>query len=138
MASLWKRSASPYWVCCFTGADGQRLKKSTKQRNKSKANSICVDWERAADQARNKALTDAQARKVVSEMVERVTGEPLQFYTTEEWLLNWLDDKSKSKSEGTFLRYQHTINEFLAHIGQKAKTNVAYLKSRDIQTFRDE
>ena len=84
MASLWKRN-SPYWVCCFTSGDGQRLKKSTKQRNRQKALSVCIDWERAAQQARQKTLIETQARKVVSDIVERATGEPLVFHTAEDW-----------------------------------------------------
>src|ERR1700730_15240027 len=112
MPSLWKRSNSPYWVCCFTSSDGQRLKKSTKQRNKQKAMSVCIDWERAARQARQSALTEIQARKVISDIVERATGEPMIFHTAEEWLLNWLEDKSKSKAAGTFLKYQLTVKTF--------------------------
>ena len=137
MASLWKRTASPYWVCCFSGPDGRRLKKSTKQKDRRKALSICIDWERAAEQARVHALTETQARRVVSEMVERTTGEPVQFYTAEEWLRGWLDDKSKSKATATFVRYRHTVEAFLSHLEAKAKANLAHLKSRDVQTFRD-
>ena len=37
MPSLWKRDNSPYWVCCYTSADGQRLKKSTKQTDRKRA-----------------------------------------------------------------------------------------------------
>jgi hypothetical protein len=71
MASVWKRLNSPYWVGCFTSGDGQRLKKSTKQTNRQKALSVCIDWERTARQAREKTLTETQARKVVSDIVKR-------------------------------------------------------------------
>src|SRR4051794_4427828 len=106
MASVWKRSNSPYWVGCFTSGDGQRVKKSTKQTNRQKAVSVCLEWEHAAKQARQNTLTETQARKVVSDIYERATGEPVVFHTSEEWLLNWLADKRKSKAEGTFHKYE--------------------------------
>src|ERR1700719_1812530 len=115
MASLWKRLNSPYWVCCFTSGDGQRLKKSTKQTNRQKALSVCVDWERTAHQARQKTITEPQARRVVSDIVERATGEPVVFHSSEEWLLNWLADKKKTKAPSTFVSYEHTVREFLKH-----------------------
>ena len=42
MPSLWKRDKSPYWVCCYTSADGQRLKKSTKQTDRKRAWEVCL------------------------------------------------------------------------------------------------
>jgi len=137
MASLWKRSNSPYWVACFTSGDGKRLKKSTKQRDRRKALSISIDWERVAEQARQKTLTETQARRVVSDIVERATGEPVLFHTSEEWFLTWLADKKKSKARGTFLKYEFTILAFLEHLGSKAKRSLACITPKDIQTFRD-
>lgn len=44
MSSLVKDSKNrpPYWVCCYTAPNGRRLKKSTKQTDKSKAWQVCL------------------------------------------------------------------------------------------------
>ena len=89
MASLWKQLRSPYWFACFTAPDGRRVKKSTKQTDRKKAMTICLEWSRAAELARQGSLTEAQARKVVSEIVERAGGQSLDFQSAEDWLRTW-------------------------------------------------
>src|SRR5262249_11894870 len=65
------------------------------------------------------------------------TGEPLKFYTADEWLTQWLEGKHKAKAGGTYLKYKHTIESFLASIGAKAKKNLNQITPREIQRFRD-
>ncbi|MGI8821443.1 MAG: site-specific integrase [Chthoniobacterales bacterium] len=61
----------------------------------------------------------------------------MRFYTAEEWLRNWLKGKAVAKSEGTFLKYAHTLETFLASLGERAKRNINQIAPRDIQRFRD-
>ena len=42
-----------------------------------------------------------------------------------------------AKAEGTFRKYEHTIESFLASLGERAKRNINQIASRDIQRFRD-
>src|SRR6266481_8716580 len=86
MPSLWKRKKSPYWVCCYTSADGQRLKKSTKQKDCDKAMEVCLSIERAERFAKSGTLTEQAAKKIIGEIVERTTGEALHHYTVSNWL----------------------------------------------------
>ena len=71
MASLRKRPGSNKWVCCYTLPDGTRTQKSTKQADRKAAMLLCLDWETTANRARNQDFTEAQARRVVSEICER-------------------------------------------------------------------
>ncbi len=139
MATLTKdsRERSPYWVCCYTAADGRRLKKSTKQRDRGKALEVCLALERAEGMAARGTLTETRARELIGEVLERTSGDTLPFYTTEGWLRDWLRGKQVSKSENTHLKYSHTIESFIAHIGRRAKLNIAAISSKDIATFRD-
>lgn len=137
MASLWKRSTSPYWFACFTSPSGQRLKKSTKQTDRRKALEVTLAWDRAAREGRRGTLTEAQARKVLSEIVERTSGEPLVFYTVEAWLRDWLQGKGLAKSTNTHAKYKHTVQSFVAHLGGRAGQNLAQLAPRDVQSYRD-
>ena len=105
MGSLWQREQSPYWFCCYTSAAGQRLKKSTKVTvrpvkgekrkdgssktaadKRTEAWEVCLAIERAENNAKNGTLTEQQAKKIIGEIVERTTGEPLRNYKTRDWL----------------------------------------------------
>src|SRR4029453_1507164 len=82
-------------------------------------------------------LTEARARELISEIVLHTTGEPLRFYTVEDWLRDWLKGKEVAKAEATFTKYKHTVESFLMSLGERAKRNLNQITPRDIQRFRD-
>lgn len=131
------RGRSPYWICCYTSADGRRLKKSTKQRDKKKAEEVGLALERAESMARQGTLTEARARDLIGEVLERTSGESLPLYTAESWLREWLRGKAVSRSANTHVKYSHTIESFLSHLGTRAKINIAAIIPKDIASFRD-
>jgi integrase len=137
MPSLWKRKNSPYWYACWTNAGGQRLKKSTELEDRKEAWAACVALQQAEDLAAKGTLTEARARELIAEIVERTSGNPLATYTAEDWLRQWLRGKEVARSKGTLLKYTHTVESFLTHLGERAKLNVAAITSRDGATFRD-
>ena len=119
MASLWKRHASPYWFCCYTNADGQRLKKSTKQTDRKKAWEVCLSIDRAEQSAKNGTLTEQTAKKIIGEIVERTTGEPLHNIAVNEWFDDWVAGKTQVKSVTTAERYKQVARDFLRSLGQR-------------------
>ena len=139
MATLVKdsRGRSPYYVCCYTAADGRRLKKSTKQTDRVKALEVCLALERAEGMAARGTLTEARARELIGEVLERTSGDTLPFYTVEAWLRDWLRGKQISKAEGTHVKYAHTVERFIEHLGPRAKINLGAISTKDIATFRD-
>src|SRR5215472_6234910 len=126
MASLHKdpRGKSPFWYCAYTLPNGKRVFRSTKQTDYAKAEEFRRGVDRATKLGINGSLTETRARELIAEIVEHATGEPLKFYTTEEWLNQWLEGKRKAKADGTYLKYKHTIESFLASIGAKEKKNL--------------
>jgi hypothetical protein len=92
---------------------------------------------RASHESKTGRLTEVRARALIGEIVEHASGEPLRFYTAEDWLRDWLKGKQAAKSDGTFLKYAHSIEGFLASLGERAKRNVNQITPRDIQRFRD-
>jgi integrase len=140
MPSIHRHSSgrSPFWFAKFRGADGRPVVKSTKQTTRSKAMEIALNWERAADAGRRGVLTEAQCRKVLSEILERTTGETLRSNTTEEFLKSWITGKTNSKAQGTATRYNGTVNLFLDSLGTRAKLPLAAITPRHIESFRDE
>src|SRR6266436_4925165 len=103
MATLTKdsRKRSPHWICCYTAADGRRLKKSTKQKDRGKALEVCLALERAERMAADGTLTETRARELIGEVLERTTGASLPFYTAETWLRDWLRGKEIAKAKNT-------------------------------------
>src|SRR2546430_3318065 len=120
MPSLWKRKKSPYWVCCYTSADGQRLKKSTKQTDRDKALEVCLSIQRAERFAKAGTLTEQAAKKIIGEILERTTGEPLHDFETGEWLDQWLAGKEQVRTGKTGERYRQVIRDFKASLGNRA------------------
>jgi integrase len=152
MATLLKDSKgrSPFWICAFTTAHGRRLKKSTKVRItpekndtktgsqlRSEAMSICLKWEKFADSARNGTATEAQARRVVAEILHDATGEVLHFQSCKEWLESWLKSKDGSTATGTLDKYKGVIEEFIQFLGDKASKPLSAISPADVIGFQD-
>ncbi len=137
MASIKKSPHGPYWICCYRKANGERTQRSTKQEDKDQAWKVCLAWDEAERKAGQGILTEAQARRVISEIVERTTGEPMNFYTAKSWLQEWLSGKEQTKSAGTGTRYSKVIKDFIEHLDKRADLNIAHITPRDVKTFRD-
>jgi integrase len=138
MASIFKRPRSPYFFCSFRSGDGRWLKKSTKQTDKKKALATCVSWEAAATSASKKALTTAQARRVFNELLEQSGDEPLESFTIGDWMAEWLTTKKASHAAATWERYRKPVEDFVEHLGTRAKLPLRAATSKDIRKFRDE
>lgn len=137
MASIHKdpRGKSPFWYCAFLGADGKRMFRSTKEKDRTAARKICFRWEEAGEQARRKELTAAASRKLLAEMVAISSGETLSFHSVEGWLNDWLASKDGSASKSTLVKYRHVIRSFLAHLGPRATASIASVSPGDHHCF---
>jgi integrase len=141
MASITKDAhqppKSPYWIACFTGPDGRRLKKSTKTTDKKLAEKLADEWEQLAKAGRAGRLTESHCRKVIAEMYERTIGEPLHFHTAREYLTEWVESKKNETELRAFLKYKQIVNEFLAFVGRKADRLLREITPADIRSWRD-
>jgi len=150
------RARSPYWICCYTGAAGQRLQRSTKIRirplkgekrkdgspktvgdKRGEAWEVCLGIERAESHAKNGTLTEQQAKKIIGEILERSTGEPLHNYKVSDWLTHWLDMKEQVRSGKTMDRYRQVIRDFTASIGNRANLALSHITPKDILAYRN-
>jgi integrase len=156
MPSLWKRKKSPYWVCCYTSAIGQRLKKSTKitikprkgekrkdgspktaADKRGEAWGACLAIERAENHAKNGTLTEQQTKKIIGEILQRTTGEPLHNYKVHDWLAQWLDLKEQVRASKTTARYRQVIRDFIASLGNRANLALGHITPGDVLTYRN-
>jgi integrase len=158
MPSLRKdsRKRSPFWICCYTSATGQRLQKSTKitikpfkgekrkdgspktaADKRGEALEVCLAIERAENHAKNGTLTEQQAKKIIGEIVERTTGEPLRNYKVRDWLDHWLDMKEQVRAGKTMDRYRQVIRNFIASLGSRANLALSHITPKDVLAYRN-
>lgn len=71
-------------LAAFRGSDGKRERKSAGISNRADALRLAVEWERLAKNGRRKQFVAVQARKVISEITEQATGEPLHDKSAQE------------------------------------------------------
>src|SRR5262249_1152526 len=129
---------SPYWYCAFTDATGRRLKKSTGLTARSKAKQMCEQWQRAADFARQRTLTEERAREIINEIVASVHGgDGLRSFTVRQWFEHFRKIKADSKNPKTAVKYAHVTREFLEFLGPKADLNILSISSADVRAWRD-
>jgi integrase len=128
---------SRFWYACYTDGLGRRLKKSTGLTAKSKAMEMARALQKASDEARRGALTEARTRELLSEVLQSVNGEGLTVFTVEQWFGHFVNQKKKSRAAATAKRHAQTMREFMAFLGHRAKLNIAAITSRDIASFRD-
>jgi integrase len=132
------RGRSPYWYAVFRDQTGRRLKKSTESTSKSKALEFARGLEKAAKEARDKRLTEARARDLVSQILEDVNGgEGLRIFTVRQWFGDFVKRKHKSRADKTARRHEQMMDEFVEFLGATADLNIAAVSGRDIARFRD-
>jgi len=139
MASLHKdpRGKSPYWYCAFYLPDGRRAFRSTKEKKHGDALKICLGWEKAAQGGRANTLTEAQVRRVLSDILENATGSQVQFYTSRSWLDEWVSNREGTASGTTMQRYRQVTRDFLEFLGDRANLTLAAVTPTQIREFRD-
>ncbi len=133
MASLRKKPNSRFWIACFTDGDGIQRQRSTQATDRTTALGMAQKFEAAYTMK----LTEAQARKVVSDIYEQIHGDQLYHATTRKFFTDWLANKKSETSPGTHKRYQNAVDKLLTFMGERADRDIAYVHKRDLTALRD-
>lgn len=98
---------------------------------------VALEFERAAKLGRAGNLVEAQARKVVANIMERAGGEEtLRAPSVNDFFLKqWLAGKIARKSKGTSSRYGVAVADFLASLGNRAAKPITSLTAGDVERF---
>lgn len=129
------RPGSTYYMADYTAADGSRRRVSTKKTDPAQAKQFLATLLAAEKLAREERLTEARARELIGEIVERTTGERLNFFTVRSWFEDWVAGKTMSKADGTAVRYSQAARGFLDFLGPKADKHLETLRTADIARF---
>jgi integrase len=128
---------SPYWYAVYRDETGRRRKRSTKLTSKAKALEMAYALQKAAKLARDKTLTEARTRELLSEILQSVNGEGLRVFTVAQWFDHFVKQKQKSRASQTAKKHEQMMKEFIAFLDHKANLNIAAVSSKDVADFRD-
>jgi integrase len=136
MAAVIKRKSSQYWSAVWRDAQGRQIWRSTKHTDRIKALADALEYERADKLAGAGSLVEAQAQKVLKDIIERAgTGDTLRTPSIKDWLTDWIATKEAHKAASTAVRYKQIVDEFLEHLGTRVKRPLSAVSSRDIESF---
>ncbi len=134
MASIRKKSNSRYWFACFSLPGGKRVQRSTKTGDRREAMRLAHDFERVACQQ----ITNSQARRVIQDVFERVTGQNLQSIAVAEFLDGWLRRKKAEVANSSLIAYEAVVADFKKFLGSRATMELSDLRTSDMVDFRDD
>lgn len=132
MASLWKHPKSRYWTACFTGRDGQRIKRSTKETNRKKAEMIALKLEEVA----RKRKTLKQVRDIIEDLRTEITGERVASTSVRDYVATWLAEKADETKATSMQAYRSATAKLLDSLGAKAEESMTEITRHDIMAFR--
>ena len=136
MASVHRRTSSPYYHAAFRGPDGRLILRSTKQTDRSKALAVALEFDRAVKLAKRGELVEAQAREVINDIMKRAdTGEKIQTVAIGQFFREWLSTKEARRAKNTSVRYESVVDQFLDCLGNRATKALTTLSARDIDVF---
>ncbi|MDR2674715.1 MAG: tyrosine-type recombinase/integrase [Opitutaceae bacterium] len=133
MASLRKKLRSPYWFACFCLPGGGRTQRSTKLTDRKKAMRLVLQWEDAAA----RRVTEAQARRVLSDIYEVIHGAQLASPAVKDFALQWLARKEKEVSQVSYASYKGAVDDFVKSIGDKAGEPLHHITPAQVAAWRD-
>src|SRR3984893_15099336 len=132
----WGRSQ--FWYYAYRDGNGRRLKKSTKETDRRKAKIIDEDFEAAEDLAKHGNATEEQIRRVMNDVLARVTGKTSYDPTVRQRFERWLETEKGAISEATVVRYKQIVKDFLAFIGSVANLRLENITTEDVLKYRDQ
>ena len=140
MASVHKLPGKVNWICFYSDRHGKRRCKSTLTSSKSEAAGICAKIQSVEKQARSGTITEEKARRLIEGVVGDImaeSGSPVEQKTIREHFTSWLKAFESEQSEGTFVRYNGIVKDFLGFLGGKASVNLTALRASDIEKYRN-
>jgi integrase len=138
MASVHRNPRSPKGVfyAALRLADGRRVWRSTKTRDKNKAKIITEAWQVAEDAAINAELSHDRVLQILNETLKRIGASTIEYVTVKSWLRNWLDSKQGQIAESTFEAYGQAVDEFLDYLGERGQSRrLESITTADVEGF---
>ena len=137
MASLRRLPNSPFWIGCYSKADETRTQRSTKQRDRRKAQMIVDRWQESEKLASEGRLSEAQSRRIIGEIYERVNLVPLASASARDFLTGWAERRKADASMKTQASYAQVARDFVSSLGPRASLDISMITKADVAKYRD-
>jgi integrase len=89
------------------------------------------------EDAAMRRITEAQARRVLSDIHQEIHGELLASPSVSEFAVQWLGRKQGETTSVTVMAYRHAVNEFRDFLGDKADQPIHYVTPAQVAAWRD-
>lgn len=132
MASLRKKTTSPFFFACYNLPNGKRVQKSTKSDNREIAELIAEEWETEAKKKR----TVQNALQGLSKIRTIVHGTGISLPSFSEFGAQWLKQKLPEVAKSTHEAYRQTIAQLEEHLGAKSAESIDQVSRDDILAWR--
>lgn len=136
MASIHRREGSRRWRAVFTGPDGRTMFKTTGTADRAKAMRIAIKFEDVARLGRQRRLTEAAARRAISDIFTIANAEALPTSTVRDYLDMWMQAKALEVAESSAVEYRRVVADFLAGLGKRAELPLDAISQRDVLAWR--
>ncbi len=148
MASIHKQSGRAYWFASYRDATGKQhfvstkiqhgpAGKDAKERSVKAATNrrLALEMATRLEEAERGNATEAHWRKLLGDISERVNERRMEFKVVDTFLNDWVGRAKKTKSGGTYERYNGIVKNFLKSLGSKAKAAIPDVTVQDVQRF---
>lgn len=133
MASLRKKPRSPYFYACFLDHSGRKRQRSTKERNRKRAQKIADAFEQAGRTHR----TAVQIRRVLTALHLELAGDTLPSVTVESYARRWLESRRSEVAPRSFDSYQDQLTIWLRWLGDRRSAALESITRQEVVAYRD-
>ncbi len=109
------------------------MKKTSRMTNRTKA----LVFADKLEQAYRTRMSEATARKLISEAVSKQLGERIATATPREFAKEILARKKIETSPRTLVRYEEVIGRLIEFLGDKSDDEIQFVTRADLERFRD-
>ena len=88
------------------------------------------------ESAARKKLTKKKARQILADIYESLNGQPLPAESIEDFIKRWKSEQKDKVAPGTYRKYADECSRFIAHLGDKAKSDMDTINRADITSFQ--
>jgi integrase len=141
MASVHRdpRSKKGVWYAAFYQADGTRVFRSTKEKDKQRALAIAHGWAAAEREAARGDLTKDRVTEILNETLNRCGIAPVERISVRAWLQGWLESSERTVKPSSLVAYSQAVALFLEFLGENgARRRLESITERDIEAFTRE
>ena len=94
-------------------------------------------WQESEKLASEGRLSEAQSRRIIGEIYERVNLVPLASASARDFLTGWAERRKADASMKTQASYAQVARDFVSSLGPRASLDISMITKADVAKYRD-